>query len=199
MNSNRIVVFDLGKVLLDFNNRLISGRLAELSGRPEEEVRRIVFGSLLEKGLDSGKTTPEEFFSGLRAELSLSISYEEFKPLWCRIFTPIPGMKEIVKQLKGNCRLALLSNTNALHFEYLLEQYPILSLFDHHFLSYRLHLLKPDPAIYRAVLDFFHAEPQDMIYFDDIPAYADAALALGIEAVRFESAGQVREILAERL
>jgi FMN phosphatase YigB (HAD superfamily) len=46
------------------------------------------------------------------------------------------------------------------------------------------------------VLEHYRVPPREIIYFDDIPAYVAAARALGIQAVQFESARQVTEVLA---
>jgi putative hydrolase of the HAD superfamily len=62
--------------------------------------------------------------------------------------------------------------------------------------SSRLDLLKPDPAIYQAALkQMGGTDPADVWFFDDRQPNVDGALALGLRAVRFESAEQLRRLL----
>ena len=193
----RTIVFDLGKVLLDFNIRLISERLARYCRSTPDEIHRMIFMSPLEKQIDQGAIDPHDFFDVLKERLSLRMKYEDFVPVWCDIFTEIPGMKGLIDRLAGNYPLALLSNTNQLHFDYILNQYPFVRNFDHSFLSFRLKESKPSPAIYRAVIDGTGLSPRDLFYFDDIAEYVNGARHAGIPAVRFESAAQAARRLGE--
>jgi putative hydrolase of the HAD superfamily len=189
----KVIIFDLGKVLLDFNNHLISQRLANISGQPEDEIFDYIFRTPLETHFDRGEITGDEFFNRVKTRLSLTISYDEFIPLWCDIFTPITGMKSLVERLRGRYQIGILSNTNALHFAFVREKYPVVRAIDNYHLSYAMHLQKPEEAIYRGVLDFYRCRPDEMAYADDIEEYVDAARRIGIQAFQFTAAERLIE------
>ena len=58
--------------------------------------------------------------------------------------------------------------------------------------------MKPQPEIYRVAVSRAGCRPEECFYTDDIPAYVDAARALGIDAVRFQNRGQLEGELAAR-
>ncbi len=60
----------------------------------------------------------------------------------------MPEMEEVVTRLAKGYPLFLLSNTNALHFEYIQENYPVLKHFSHFILSYKVGSRKPEKGIY---------------------------------------------------
>ncbi|MHB9155344.1 MAG: HAD family hydrolase [Endomicrobiales bacterium] len=198
MNSAMIkyIVFDLGNVVLFFDNHLIAQRLAAVCGRSQAELHAYISSAEVSRELDSGRISPEKFFDSLKQAFGLPLSLEGFTPLWNDIFTPNSALETAVYALKeSGYRLGLLSNTNQLHFDYLLERYPVMRAFDDYFLSYRMGLLKPDPCIYREMLDRCRCAPKELVYTDDIERYVQAALALKIRALHFVSTLQLERDL----
>lgn len=191
----KLVLFDLGKVLLDFDHYLISERLAVLSGVKQAKAHRIIFKTSEEIAFEKGKMPPRAFYAHLKKRLGFKTGYREFLPLWNDIFWDKPGMPALVSRLRGRLKLAMLSNTNRLHFEYVRKKFPVTRGFDMYFLSFRLGLRKPDPKIYRAVLKRAGVKPEETVYFDDIPAFAGAARSLGIKAFVMKDARRCAEEL----
>ncbi len=187
----RIVIFDLGNVILNFDLGLFTGKLAALSGCSREELHAFAFGTPLDKSFDRGDISPEEFYRALTDRFSLAVPYEQFKQIFSEIFTPTPGTTELVEMLSNNYPLAILSNTNPLHFCHIKETYPVLQLFGAYYLSYELRLLKPDPRIYERVISACKCPPESIFYIDDLQPNVDGALRAGMQAVRFQSAEQL--------
>jgi HAD superfamily hydrolase (TIGR01509 family) len=61
--------------------------------------------------------------------------------------------------------------------------------------SYQLRMAKPDPAIYRHVLEELGTEPAETLFLDDKLVNVEAALALGFKAIQFSSVARLREDL----
>jgi HAD superfamily hydrolase (TIGR01509 family) len=93
-----------------------------------------------------------------------------------------------VEKLAGRVKLGLVSNTNAVHARFCRERLPVLARFDTLMMSHEVGLVKPDPAIYRTALDRLGAVPERSVFFDDIPAYVQAARSLGMHAEVFTTA-----------
>jgi putative hydrolase of the HAD superfamily len=100
-----------------------------------------------------------------------------------------------VERLVGRVKLGALSNTNALHAEYFQAQLPILKKFDQILLSHELRMMKPEPAIFLEALRRLDSAAAETVFFDDIPAYVEAARSLGIQAHVFRSAAEFRSEL----
>jgi putative hydrolase of the HAD superfamily len=130
--------------------------------------------------------------------LNLNVGVEGIREIWSDIFHPVEGMEELIRSLKSHYTLVLLSNTNEWHFEHCRERYPVVNLFDHHLLSYRVGCQKPNPLIYDEALSVANALPEETLYFDDIPAYVETARQLGWKGICFQDRDQVtREMKAE--
>jgi beta-phosphoglucomutase-like phosphatase (HAD superfamily) len=95
----------------------------------------------------------------------------------------------------GGHRLAMLSNAPA-EVATAVMTLPVAALFEHCLFSCFLGLVKPDPAIYRAVLERLGASPADVIFLDDRPDNVSGALELGIRGVVFTDPGTARAELA---
>lgn len=199
MKDERAVLFDLGKVLIDFDHRIAVRRIQAYCTLKEEEIYNLFFDSDVTDRYERGSVSSEDFFREVKAMLGARISYDEFMPIWNEIFTPHPGMREVLSSLYGAYRLYLVSNLNESHGRYLQQQFPqYFKYFEHLFFSYELHMRKPDAAIYAAIIDFIQLPPQQIIYTDDRAELVAAAGKCGIDAFVFASTDSCKEQLRKR-
>jgi putative hydrolase of the HAD superfamily len=194
----KAVIFDLGKVLVHFDFRRGYEALERLCPyRAAEIPARLAPTGLVER-LETGLVEPREFVAEVERVLDLRIGYDEFRRIWFSIFSHALVPESMLVGLKARYRLLLLSNTNALHFEMLRENYPLLRHFDHLILSYEVKAMKPQPEIFQAAVARAGCLPEECFYTDDIAEYVEAARHLGIDAVRFESAAQLQAEMRAR-
>jgi len=106
--------------------------------------------------------------------------------------------EEMLEEIAKTHRLVLLSNTNHIHFEGILTNYPLLRHFHEYVLSYKVGAMKPLPLIYEAAIKAAQCTPEECFFTDDIEAYVQAARKMGIDAVQFQSEAQIREELRLR-
>ena len=199
----QLIIFDLGKVILDFSHLKIAEGLA----RHSEHKRYQDPGNMMEDMLlngngviaryDNGDMTTEEFFSYIKETFGLNISFLQFKRIWTEIFTENKGVGDLIERLKKDFTLFLLSNTNELHFTYIKERFPVVHKFDRWVLSYETGLSKPDPEIYRLALSQAGVKPSEAIFIDDIAGHVRGAQSVGIHAVEFKSVEQVTNYIEE--
>jgi FMN phosphatase YigB (HAD superfamily) len=195
----KAVIFDLGRVIVpfDFNRGYV--RLAPLCGIPAADIPGRIAPTGLVERFESGKIEPRDFVRELSTHLNLNTSYESFCEIWSSIFLPHTLIPEaMIEGIARNYRLVLLSNTNAIHFEMLRENYPLLRHFHALVLSYRVGAMKPLPLIYRRAIEAAGCLPEECFFTDDMPAYVEGARAQSIDAVRFESAEQIESELRKR-
>jgi len=193
------LIFDLGQVILPFDWKRGYRALAEYSPYAPEEVR----GRIKETGLfdtvERGLVTPGELARRLSAVLELNVPFEKFRELWSSIFLPDPNLPdEMLAGLHANHRLLLLSNTDAIHYGWIVEKYPIMRHFDHCVLSFELGLRKPEPGIYQEAIRRSQCAPAEIFFTDDIAENIAAASLAGIDAVQFQSLEQLEGELTSR-
>ena len=207
MNSSpvEVVLFDLGNVILPFNNFQIAEKLARFSQANEFRDPQKIFSYIFDfqegaiNPFDAGKLSPEDFFQSLRKTLRLPISFEQFIPIWTDIFTENQEVSRIILSLKGRKRLGLLSNTDSLHFNYILSTFPIVKIFEKYILSYEVGFTKPDVRIFQEALKWASVEPRQVLFIDDTKGHVEAAASLGMQDIRFISADQLRKELSMKL
>lgn len=196
-----VILFDLGNVILPFRHFQIAEKLSRFSLKKEFQDPSRLFSEIfdLEKGLvnlyETGKLSSEEFFSMLRVRFGLSLSFEDFVPIWNEIFTENLEVSAVIRSIRGQKRLGLLSNTNPLHFEYALKRFPVIRLFDGFILSHEVGSKKPALEIFQAAIDWASAPPERILFIDDTPGHVEAARRLGLRALHFTSALDLRRSL----
>lgn len=185
----KFIVFDLGKVLIDFDHRIAAKRAALFCDKTPEEIFNYFFDCRLTVLFEEGKISPAEFFLQMKKALNLRLAYEEFLPIWNEIFSFTEKNRAVYnlsKKLRNHYKIALLSNINILHFDYCKNNFPIFGVFHNLFLSFKLKLVKPDPLIYKKVLKILKALPDEVFYTDDRPELIEESRRLGIRGFVFK-------------
>jgi FMN phosphatase YigB (HAD superfamily) len=199
-----VIFFDLGNVILPFNNFQIAEKLSRFSQKREFQDPKQIFSYLfdLEKGVindfDMGRVSPSEFFQSIKKYLGLSIAFEKFIPIWTDIFIEDREVSEIIRSLKGKWRLGLLSNTDPLHFHYIVSTFPVLSALEKWILSYEVGFKKPDARIFQRAMEWASVEPEKILFIDDTKGHVEAAISLGMQGIHFISATKLREELFQK-
>ncbi|MBN2831097.1 MAG: hypothetical protein JXL82_02305, partial [Candidatus Omnitrophica bacterium] len=151
----KAIVFDLGNVLVDFDYSIAAKRMAHFSGIDFKNIPRILLSSDITGLFEEGKILPEDFFLKIKDMLNLNISYERFISIWNEVFflsAKNRSVYSLANGLRKNYRIAMLSNINILHYEYLRKRFPVFNIFDEVFISCKMGMIKPDPKIYIKVL-----------------------------------------------
>ena len=135
MYTIEAIIFDLGKVIVDYDHYIACKKILKYTDKKEEEIYPIIFSSGLTHRFEKGKLEPREFFSELKKALNLTLDYPVFVPIWNDIFWEIEPTSELIRYLKGKYKLVMMSNVGKLHFEYIKEKFPIVGEFDELILS----------------------------------------------------------------
>ena len=193
------IVFDLGGVMVDFDPKAyLVDRLC--SAGIEEQVYDLTFGSEAWKQLDAGLISR---FDGNRAMLkNAKAAGREFEVQgvlddWLHILRPRRRMQELVRRLKshGYC-VYYLSNIPQDVLDLLTER-GVLEQFDGGVASCEVHINKPDPRIYQALLDKYSLKASECVFIDDRLENVQAAFALGFAGIQMkDSVGTLVRSLA---
>ena len=200
MQNGRIkaVIFDLGRVLIDFDHHIAAGKIAAFTDKTPEDIYAMFFDSSLTAHFEEGRISPRDFFLQVKDKLKLKIAYEEFVPIWNDIFFLTDKNRlvyRMAKSLKEAYKLALLSNINVLHFEYIKKKFPILDAFHNVIVSCEAGAIKPNPLIYRLALDRLGVLPEEVFYADDRLELIAAAKELGIQGFVFKGTERLKHDL----
>ena len=194
-NAIAVVLFDLGGVLIELG----ASPLPEAwlpGGRPITSVEWLKSETALQ--FECGALSPEAFAAGLQRELGLTVSATEILTAFARWPVGLyDGAHDLLVELGKTQRLAALTNTNALHWPRLVDEFRIPGYFSQVFASHLIEVAKPDPRAFHYAVDSLKVAPGEILFFDDNPHNVASATALGIVSRQVTSVAQVRRALFE--
>lgn len=179
----RLVVFDLGKVLVDFDYHIAARHLSPHTHLSPEQIIELLLHSPLLLEYERGEMSNADFYQALVHKTGLRASFEEFATRFGDIFSPIAPMIDLLERVQASNRpTAVLSNTNDLAIRHIRAHYPFFERFQHHILSFEHRAMKPDPALYRVLEQASGVPPAQILFLDDRPENVEAAQQLGWQA-----------------
>lgn len=191
------VCFDLGKVLLHFDWRLMLNRVAKKSPFRPEKLAELLKDDSQIIAYETGEITSAKFFSHLKKQLQYRGTAKELRAAFADIFTPMPEHIALAAALAPYYPLAIISNTNEAHIEFAESTYTFFSLFHVRIYSHQVKLAKPDPEIYRAALVALGGiDPLEVLFIDDLEANILGAVKLGWQTIHLRPGVDLREALA---
>ncbi len=195
-----LIIFDLGRVLIDFDFRRVIRRLRLHSALSEKQIHDFFIGTPLWDAFERGRFSPEVFFKELSRELGLKkIDFAAFTEVWNNIFTEKHDTVALLRQLKNHYRTAILSNVNEMHWMHVKRRHSFIEWFDYPVASYAVGLRKPEAAIFRYILQLAGVAPCRAVFIDDLETHVLAARSLGIRAYQFINARQLQSDIEDLL
>ncbi len=193
------VVFDVGRVLIRWEPEPLLADLLGGEAALAAAAARFDFHAWHERQ-DAGRPIAEAVAEARRTHPDLAPALAAFYERWLEaVPAPIEGTVAILEALAAEGRpLYAITNFSAELWPVTVAHYPFLGRFHDAVVSGEVRLTKPDPAIYRLFLARNGLAPETCVFIDDREENVSAARALGIDAVRFESADALRPELAAR-
>jgi FMN phosphatase YigB (HAD superfamily) len=191
-----VIVFDVGGVLVDWDPRHLYRNVFEDEAEMERflaEVCTWEWHHHHDAGVRFAESIPaltERFPHEAERIAMWETRYGEM------VLGEIPGTVDVLRDLhaRGD-RLLVLSNMTSEVWGPLTERFDWFALFEGWVVSGDDRVVKPDPAIYRLLVDRFGVDPATSTFVDDRQENVDAAVALGFDAVLFTGADDLRRRL----
>jgi putative hydrolase of the HAD superfamily len=192
------IVFDMGNVLLAYTPQDYMKTITA-----DETIAAAVLKELFQSHewveLDAGTITEEDAVKQVSARIPEYAEYvQKAMDNWHSDLTPIPGMPEIIKELKGkDYKIYLLSNTSLRFFQYR-DKVEMFHYFDGFIVSAEEKLLKPDIAIFNRLCSRYDLNSEDCVFIDDLQANVDGAIKAGLQGHLFTGAEELLNYFQKR-
>jgi glucose-1-phosphatase len=190
-----VVLFDVGGILVRLSD---IDAWMQLTGDPDEQAfwRRWLHCPVT-KAFDKGHCSVDEFARQMIKSHNLPIDESDFLTL----FSNLPGglfdgAEELIDGVAANLRLGCFSNTNEFHWSQPCNQI-VHKMFEHHFLSYEIGLVKPDIDAFQHVAKALNCEPETIFFVDDNIINVDAAREFGFLAHVAKGPEETRRVLSD--
>jgi len=173
------VIFDLGKVLVDYNFDLFYEKIGY---KPKSDEWDSNDELILQ--FEMGKFSAEEFHLRMMKNFKLDISFEDFKAAWCGIFPNTTPLAHFAAELVLQYNVYVFSNTDELHYPHVREKFPELEFIgENEMLSYELGAIKPDKVSFLKAIALFNLNPAECLFIDDNIDNVTAAKQFGMDAL----------------
>jgi FMN phosphatase YigB (HAD superfamily) len=195
---NAAVVFDLGKVLVDFDYSIAARKIAARSTKQTPDLPHFLGSSPILARYESGQLTRQQFFLEIQQAIGFTGDIDEFSSDLADIFLPIEPMIELHQELRQR-RFAtyIFSNTNDIAIGHVRHNFPFFKHFDGYIFSYEVKSMKPDAKIYEAMEKMSGRRGADLIYIDDRLENIEAGSARGWRTILHETPEKTRAALGK--
>lgn len=197
----RAIIIDFGRVISAQKPPSLFRRYEEDLGLPPDTINTIMFDSQAWQDALLGRKTTEEFWHTIGPELGLNSSdaINAFHRRYHSDEAINPGVVDLLRQLHGRFKMAILSNSPPGLDQWLVD-WEIHDLFESIFCSGDEGLAKPDPAAFQMILQRLDVKPEEAIFIDDTIDHVLVAQRLGLGGILFSTAEelprQLEDILA---
>lgn len=182
------IIFDLGGVLLNIDYSLTSKAFKELGIENFDALYSQAKQTTLFDDFEKGLTDSKQFREGLRKYINTND--DNINKAWNAMLLDFPKERlELLKKLKNNYRLFLLSNTNDIHItwysNYLLKVYgskDLSHIFEKDYYSYKTGMRKPEKEIFELVMKENKLNPEETLFIDDSSQHIEGAKKVNIHA-----------------
>jgi len=185
------IVFDLGGVVVTWEPEVL---IAKVFADPVVQalVRTEIIGHADWLALDRGTLPPQDAI--VRAAQRTGLPTGDVAALLGQVppaLVAIPGTVDLLYRLKAQGHtLFCLSNMHIASIAHLEQAYTFWEVFSGMVISCRLHLCKPEPAIYAYLLETYGLDGAHTVFIDDTEVNLTAAAQFGLHTIKFESPAQ---------
>ena len=207
MKGIKNIIFDFGAVIINIDPGAVKNRMAEIGVKNIDELNEMLFKNNTYYKLETGVISPDDFRSEIKSIIDIPLTDKEIDDVWNAMILDIPRERmKFMTRLKSKYRLYLLSNTNSIHFDYYNSyfcdtyDYPSLNtFFTKAWYSHLMGVRKPDPEIFRMVIEDGHLIPAETVFIDDLKENVDSAATLGIIPCHLTEGKEIMNLFDEKL
>jgi FMN phosphatase YigB (HAD superfamily) len=183
----RFIYFDMGNVLVHFDEARAARQMGEVAGIDAQQARRIVFESDLQHRFERGEVSEPQFHEAFCEASGTQPDPSRLLHAGADMFELNVPIVPLVVHLHGaGHKMGILSNTCSSHWTHVRRRFRVVrSYFDTTVLSFEVGAMKPSPRIYECAAEAAKVPPQAIFYLDDRQENVDAAVAAGFDAVLY--------------
>jgi 2-haloacid dehalogenase len=195
----KIIVFDLGGVLIDWNPRYMYRKIFDNENDMDlflSEVCTPEWNIQQDAGRSLAEATAERIALFPQKQSLIEAFYDRWEEM---LSGEIVETVEILRELKSRGEtLYALTNWSDETFPIALQRFDFLHWFEGTLVSGSENLAKPDPAIFHLLLHRYNLQAENCLFIDDSKTNIEAAANIGFETHHFTEAGQLRRELVQK-
>lgn len=191
----KLIIFDIGGTVFSKGKQAFMQILANKLGLEKKQVVEIIDGPD-GAAYRRNQITAKKYWQAVEKELPLPPNFGDLERLWFEQYYPLPGMPELILELRKNFKVAYLSNNTPERVAYLQNKFKFLDWFDGGIFSYEIGSIKSDGGLYASLLKKFTPfTAEETLLIDDRVENLITPAAERFITMAFESPEQLKKEL----
>lgn len=187
----KAIIFDAGRVLVNFDNAPFFNGLASFSTYSEEEIKSKLKESGIIQKYHDGKINTQEFYEEATTKINASgLDFENFHNLWRSIITtPNKDIEKILNSIRPEIKLLILSDTTKPHWEIINGFDSVKKFFpdkNQAILSFEVKVSKPSAEIYWEAVKKASCPIEECVFIDDHKENVEEFRNLGGNGITYD-------------
>ena len=196
LNDTKILIFDLGGVVLSRGLWFFREYLVKEYGVTDKETRGVIIHKYY-KAYFSGKLSEEDFWKGVLSDLHIVADWKKLKETLLNFYEPNEGMFDLISSLREiGYKTYLLSDQTNDWWPVLNAKHNISDHFDQTFISSEIGVHKPEKALYHYVLNEIKCAPEQVLLIDDLQGNLSPAEKIGMRTLLYTNTQDLKTFLS---
>ena len=203
MNNIRVIIFDLGAVLLNINYDKTIEEFKKLGIKNSSSFYSKKEQSNLFNLLETGKISEEDFITEVRKECKCG-SENKILSAWNIMILDLPKHRiSLLQYLNKKYDIYILSNTNSIHISEFRKKIgetkyqEFYNLFNKVYYSHEIGFRKPNKEAFQLILDENNLNADEVLFIDDSPQHIKGAKNLGIKTYHLKDGEEVTTLFPD--
>ena len=203
MKNIKAIIFDLGGVILNINYENTITKFEKIGVKKSSSFYSKTNQSNLFNQIEIGEISPMKFLLKIQKKTNQA-SIKQIKTAWNSMLENLPKKRiELLKNLKHNYSIFLLSNTNTIHISEFkrrlgVKQYgEFYDLFDKVYYSHKIGFRKPQSEAFKMILNDNKLLAKEVLFIDDSIQHIEGAKKLGLKTYHLKEKEEVTTIFPD--
>ena len=198
MKETKVFLFDLGGVLINVNYHKTISAFAQLGVADPSKLYNQFGQNKLFDQYEKGEVSSDYFIQQLKPLTNLGVSEAQVIEAWNAMIEDFPIEKlDFISQLSKYHKCFLLSNTNEIHLEKVIDNLKntpykrLEDLFEKCYYSHLIGKRKPDVDTFNWVINQMGVKAEETLFIDDSPQHVNGAIKAGLKAIYYTEAADL--------
>lgn len=195
----KVILFDIGNVLVKYDSHKLCNNLLQFCDHfyvKQKDIYDYLYNFRSFIKLELGEIDIDDLYIDIKKRFNMDVDIYDFCKTWTKELTANPDMKRMTSLLSENYTLGILSNIDTVRYRYIIEQKMIdISKFKNIYLSYSMHMVKPDIRIADYIAE--DSSKESVLFIDDKEINVRSMEAGGIRSIKFDNPTKLKNDLRE--
>ena len=203
MKNIKTIIFDLGAVILNISYQNTIDEFEKLGIKNAKSFYSKKSQANLFNQIEIGKISEIDFLAELQKRMP-NANLKQIKDAWNAMLLDLPEKRvNLIRKLKHNFSIILMSNTNAIHISALKSKLGIkdynkfYNLFDKVYYSHKIGLRKPHAKAFKLILNENKLIANEVLFIDDSPQHIKGAEEIGIKTYHLSENEDINNLFAD--